>query len=143
MAGKIRRLKNFLRDEDLREIARRPGVYILVGTDEENRPAVYVGQSEHVSHRLDAHNKSVLANKIPRRMHQWHTAFVCNTFNHFMHDNRFAVEKHLYHRAKASNKYQVRNKQFGPLMTSPYRADECSLVVAQFERLLSFFGFSF
>ena len=39
-----------------REEAKRTGVYILFGTDEEDQPAAYIGEGDYVANRLDQHN---------------------------------------------------------------------------------------
>lgn len=39
-----------------REEAKRTGVYILFGTDEEDQPAAYIGEGDMVANRLDEHN---------------------------------------------------------------------------------------
>ena len=39
-----------------REEAKRTGVYILFGTDEEDEPAAYIGEGDFVANRLDQHN---------------------------------------------------------------------------------------
>ena len=39
-----------------REEAKRTGVYILFGTDEEDQPAAYIGEGDFVANRLDQHN---------------------------------------------------------------------------------------
>ena len=41
-----------------REEAKRTGVYILFGTDEEDQPAAYIGEGDMVANRLDQHNNN-------------------------------------------------------------------------------------
>lgn len=46
----LKRIKN-------REEARRTGVYFLLGTDDDDQPLAYIGQSDEIARRLDSHSR--------------------------------------------------------------------------------------
>lgn len=52
----LRGRRSELGDIKRREEAKRTGVYVLFGTNDEDEPAAYIGEGDYVANRLDQHN---------------------------------------------------------------------------------------
>lgn len=52
----LRGRRSDLGDIKRREEAKRTGVYVLFGTNDEDEPAAYIGEGDYVANRLDQHN---------------------------------------------------------------------------------------
>lgn len=88
----------------LRKELALPGVYFLLGEDEEDaKPIVYVGQTEDAPTRFDDHN---------RKKTFWKTAIFCvSKTQNFTQAHIRYLEWYCMHRAKAVNRYTLDNGQ--------------------------------